>query len=98
MNVEKFTNVDNKAIVADQKAEVLAAGGQWIEPEERARLEEEENARLVEEARVEQLKIDCEKKGLNFDEENAKFLASCSFLHHLVKRYLQPKVFPIVPK
>ena len=74
MNVEKFTNVDNKAIVADQKAEVLAAGGQWIEPEERARLEEEENARLVEEARVEQLKIDCEKKGLNFDEENAKFL------------------------
>ena len=74
MNVEKFSNVDNKAIVADQKAEVLAAGGQWIEPEERARLEEEENARLVEEARVEQLKIDCEKKHLDFDAENAKFL------------------------
>ena len=74
MNVEKFTNVDNKAIVADQKAEVLAAGGQWIEPEERAKLEEEENARLVEEARVEQLKIDCEKKGKDFDAENAKFL------------------------
>ena len=75
MNVEKFTRVDNKAIVADQKAEVLAAGGEWIEPEERLRLEEEENARLVEEARIEQLKIDCEKKGLNFEEENAKFLA-----------------------
>ena len=74
MNVEKFTNVDNKAIVADQKAEVLAAGGQWIEPEERAKLEEEENARLVEEARIEQLKIDCEKKGKDFDAENAKFL------------------------
>ncbi len=74
MNVEKFTNVDNKAIVYDQKAEVLAAGGQWIEPEERARLEEEENARLVEEARIEQLKIDCEKKGKDFDAENAKFL------------------------
>ena len=74
MNVEKFTNVDNKAIVYDQKAEVVAAGGQWIEPEERARLEEEENARLVEEARVEQLKIDCEKKGKDFDAENAKFL------------------------
>lgn len=74
MNVEKFTNVDNKAIVYDQKAEVLAAGGQWIEPEERAKLEEEENARLVEEARVEQLKIDCEKKGKDFDAENAKFL------------------------
>ena len=74
MNVEKFTNVDNKAIVADQKAEVLATGGQWIEPDVRAKQEEEENARLVEEARISQLKIDCEKKGLNFEEENAKFL------------------------
>ena len=74
MNVEKFTNVDNKAIVADQKAEILAAGGQWVEPDVRAKAEEEENARLVEEARVNQLKIDCEKKGLNFEEENAKFL------------------------
>ena len=74
MGVEKFTNVDNKAIVFDQKAEVLSAGGEWVEPEERARLEEEENARLVEEARVEQLKIDCEKKGKDFDSENAKFL------------------------
>ena len=74
MGVEKFTNVDNKAIVFDQKAEVLSAGGEWVEPEERARLEEEENARLVEEARVEQLKIDCEKKGKDFDAENAKFL------------------------
>ena len=75
MNVEKFTNADNKAIVADQKAEILAAGGQWVEPDVRAKQEEEENARLVEEARVSQLKIDCEKKGLNFEEENAKFLA-----------------------
>ena len=74
MSVEKFTNVDNKAIVADQKAEVLAAGGNWVEPDVRAKAEEEENARLVEEARLEQLKIDCEKKGLNFEEENAKFL------------------------
>ena len=75
MNVEKFTNADNKAIVADQKAEVLAAGGQWVEPDVRAKQEEEENARLVEEARVSQLRTDCEKKGLNFEEENAKFLA-----------------------
>ncbi|MBO4703813.1 MAG: MFS transporter [Bacilli bacterium] len=67
MGVEKFTNVDNKAIVFDQKAEVLSAGGEWIEPEERAKLEEEENARLVEEARVEKLKIYCEKKGKDFD-------------------------------
>jgi GPH family glycoside/pentoside/hexuronide:cation symporter len=74
MNVEKFTNVDNKAIVADQKAEVLAANGNWIEQDERLKLEEEENNRLVEEARVAELKEKCEKKGLNFEEENAKFL------------------------
>ena len=74
MSVEKFTNVDNKAIVSDQKAEVLAAGGQWIEPEVRAKQEEEENARLVEEARVSELKMKCEKKGLNFEEENGKYL------------------------
>ena len=74
MNVERFTNVDNKAIVADQKAEVLAAGGKWIEPDERLKLEEEENNRLVEEARLAELKERCEKKGLNFEEENKKFL------------------------
>ena len=75
MNVEKFSNVDNKAIVADQKAEVLASNGNWIEPDERLRLEEEENNRLVEEARVAELNEAGEKKGLNFEEENAKFLA-----------------------
>ena len=75
MNVEKFTNADNKAIVADQKAAVLDLGGQWVEPDVRAKQEEEENARLVEEARVAELKEKCEKKGLNFEEENAKFLA-----------------------
>ena len=74
MSVEKFTNVDNKAIVADQKAEVLAANGNWVEPDERLKLEEEENTRLVEEARVAELKERCEKKGLNFEEENAKYL------------------------
>ena len=75
MNVEKFTNADNKAIVADQKAEVLAAGGEWVDPETRLKLEEEENNRLVEEARVAELKAKCEKNGLNFEEENNKVLA-----------------------
>ena len=75
MGVERFSNVDTKAIVADQKAEVLAANGNWVEPDERLKLEEEENNRLVEEARVAELKEKCEKKGLNFEEENAKFLA-----------------------
>ena len=75
MGVEKFSNVDTKAINFDQRVAVETAGGQWVDPETRLKLEEEENNRLVEEARVEQLKLDCEKKGLNFEEENAKFLA-----------------------
>lgn len=75
MNVEKFTKLDNKAIHADQKAECEANGKVWVTPEERAKQEEEENARLVEEARVAELESVCAKKGLNFDEENAKYLA-----------------------
>lgn len=75
MNVEKFTKLDNKAIHADQKAECEANGKVWVTPEERAKQEEEENARLVEEARITELKSVCAKKGLNFDEENAKYLA-----------------------
>lgn len=75
MNVEKFTKLDNKAIHADQKAECEVEGKVWVTPEERAKQEEEENARLVEEARVAELKSVCAKKGLNFDEENAKYLA-----------------------
>ena len=74
MSVEKFTNVDLKAINFDQRAEVAAAGGEWIDPELRLKQEEEESNRLAEEARVNQLKINCEKKGLNFEEENKKFL------------------------
>jgi GPH family glycoside/pentoside/hexuronide:cation symporter len=75
MNVEKFSKFDQLAILADQKAETLANGREWIEPEERAKLEAEENDRLVEEARVAQLKADSEKKGLNFEEEEAKYQA-----------------------
>lgn len=74
MNVEKYTKLDNEAIIADQKAKCLAEGKEWIEPAERARLEDVANARLVEEARVNQLKADCSKKGLNFEEENNKYL------------------------
>ena len=75
MNVEKFSKADHAAIIEDQKAQVLAEGGTWIEPEERAKMEEEENARLVEAARIEELKNHCAKQNLNFDEEEAKYQA-----------------------
>lgn len=71
--VEKFLPDDRKAILARQKAEAEAAGVEWIEPEERLRREEEEADRLSEEARVAELKAKCEKKGLSFEEEEAKY-------------------------
>ena len=75
MGVEKFTKVDNVAIVTDQKAEVLARGGKWIDPKERMKLEEEESDKEAEEARIKQLKASCEKKGLDFEVENSKYLS-----------------------
>lgn len=41
LNVEKHLEEDQKRIVLFQKERVLASGGNWIEPEERLRLEEE---------------------------------------------------------
>ena len=75
MNVEKFGKQDHETIKERQKAEALAAGEEWIEPEERLRLEEEESNRQAEEARKAELKAKCEKKGLNFEEEEAKYQA-----------------------
>ena len=45
---------------------MLAAGGEWIEPAERLRMEQEEAERMAEEARIEELKAYCKKKGLDF--------------------------------
>lgn len=73
MNVERYTKLDNETIVANQKAAALAAGQEWLEPAERAKKEDEENARLVEEARINELKATCEKKGFSFEEEEKKY-------------------------
>ena len=51
----------------------VAQGIAWIPPEERLRLEEEEADRLAEEARKAELKARCEKKGLDFETEEAKY-------------------------
>ena len=72
-NVEKFLKKDRETVLARQKAEAEAAGIEWIPPEERLRLEEEESERLAEAARIEELKARCEKKGLGFEAEEAKY-------------------------
>jgi len=76
MKVEKFIKVDNVAIVHDQKEAVLANGGTWVDPKERMKKEEEEAEAEAEEARLKTLKATCEKKGLDFEVENNKYLTS----------------------
>ena len=71
--VEKYLKSDRETVLARQKAEAEAAGIAWIPPEERLRLEEEESDRLAEEARKAELRARCEKKGRDFEAEEAKY-------------------------
>ncbi len=73
--VEKLLKGDRAVILERQKAEALANGEEWIEPEERLRREEEEAEASADEARRAELKAKCEKKGLNFETEEAKYQA-----------------------
>ena len=75
MDVEKHLPEINAELLERKKAAVLAKGEEWIEPEELERREAEENARLHEENRIADLKERCRKKDLDFDTENAKYLA-----------------------
>lgn len=73
MGVEKFSKLDHKAIVLDQKAEAEAKGEAYIDPATKLKLEEEQAEADSEKARIEELRARCEKKGLNFEEEEKKF-------------------------
>lgn len=75
MDVEKHLPEINAELLERKKAAVLAKGEEWIEPEELERREAEENARLHEEKRIADLKERCWKNGLDFNTENAKYLA-----------------------
>lgn len=58
-----------------RKQAVLARGEDWVDEEEQERLAKEESERKAEEDRIADLKARCAKKGLDFDTENAKYLA-----------------------
>ena len=62
-------------ITARHKAEAEARGEVWISPEEKQAMEQEEQERKAEEKRIEELREKCAKKGLNFDDEEAKYQA-----------------------
>ena len=63
-------------VIARHKAEAAAAGKEWLSAEEIAAKEQEEQDRLAEGNRIRELKEKCEKKGLDFDEEEAKYQAA----------------------
>ena len=73
--VEKMMPKISETLIQRQKEAAAARGEVYLSPEEKAAIEQEENDRLAEENRIRELKEKCEKKGLNFDEEEAKYQA-----------------------
>ena len=75
VDVEKKLPEINAELLRRKKEAVLARGEEWIEPEKLERLEQEKVDAIREENRIADLKAKCAKKGLDFDTENAKYLA-----------------------
>ena len=73
-DAEKKMPEVHAAISARHKAEAEARGEVYVSPEEKERIEREEAERVAEENRIADLKALCEKKGLDFDTENQKYL------------------------
>ena len=76
VDVEKKMPEISAELLRRKREAVLAKGEEWIEPEELDRLEAERDEREYEENRIKDLKARCEKKGLDFEAENAKYLAA----------------------
>lgn len=74
VTVEKNVDFMNLELLRREKQKTIDEGKVWIEPAERERLEDLEAKRTLEENRIKDLKARCERKGLNFEEENAKYL------------------------
>ncbi len=75
VDVEKKLPEINAELLRRKKEAVLAKGEEWVEPEEADRRVAERAAKEAEENRIADLKDHCAKKGLDFDAENAKYLA-----------------------
>ncbi len=75
VDVEKKLPEINAELLRRKKEAVLARGEEWIDPEEQERLDAERANAEREANRIADLKAYCQKKGLDFDTENAKYLA-----------------------
>lgn len=72
-DVEKLMPKITADITARHKAEAEARGEVYLTPAEKEALEQEENDRKAEEDRIRDLKKLCDKKGLSFEAEEAKY-------------------------
>ena len=72
-SVEKELPRIQKDITERHKAEALAQGREWISPEELAAQEQADMDKAAEESRIRELNEKCVKKGLSFEEEEAKY-------------------------
>ena len=75
VDVEKKLPEINAELLRRKKEAVLTKGEEWIEPEEQERLEKEKLEAEHEANRIADLRERCEKRGLDFETENAKYLA-----------------------
>lgn len=75
LNVEKNLAKEQAEILERHKQAVIAAGGIWVSPEEKAKQDEAEFDRLSEEADLAALEKKCEKKHLDFETEKQAYLA-----------------------
>ena len=70
---------DLPKITADLKErkrqKMIENGEEWLDDDELAAREAEEQKIIAEENRIHDLRVKCEKKGLDFDAENAKYFA-----------------------
>ncbi|MCD8306702.1 MAG: MFS transporter [Clostridia bacterium] len=73
MRVERFSARDHDMITERQMAEAVAAGVEFVPAAEKLRQQEAAARAQADEERKAKLKADCEKKGLNFEEEEAKY-------------------------
>lgn len=75
LKVEDLLPGIHEELTARRKAECEARGEVYVSPEEKAKIEEAEQERKAEEIRIAELKAKCEKKGLSFEDEEAKYQA-----------------------
>lgn len=74
VNVEKTISYKQQVIRERLKANVLAEGGEWIEPEEKERLEQQAAEEEFIQIRLKEIEERCAAKGGNAEEEKTKYL------------------------